>query len=50
MRIVLTVPDEMLREACRRIAQFCEHHVLLENILKTYKVLDCENINVIGIK
>lgn len=50
MRIVLTVPEDMLKEACRRIAQFCEHHVFLENILKNLKVLDCENVNVIGIK
>lgn len=26
MRIVLTVPDDMLREACSRIAEFCEKH------------------------
>ncbi|XP_021191290.3 tyrosine aminotransferase [Helicoverpa armigera] len=28
MRIVLTVPEEILREACVRITQFCEDHML----------------------
>lgn len=25
-RVVLTVPEEMMTEACRRIGQFCERH------------------------
>ncbi|XP_028037349.1 tyrosine aminotransferase [Bombyx mandarina] len=28
MRIVLTVPEEILREACRRIIIFCQEHVV----------------------
>ncbi|KAJ8729335.1 hypothetical protein PYW08_000916 [Mythimna loreyi] len=27
MRIVLTVPEDILREACQRIARFCEDHM-----------------------
>lgn len=26
MRIVLTVPEEMIQEACERMAEFCEKH------------------------
>jgi tyrosine aminotransferase len=26
IRLVLTVPEEQLREACQRIADFCERH------------------------
>lgn len=28
MRIVLTVPDEILREACQRITAFCTDHIV----------------------
>uniref|UniRef100_A0A1A9VRY0 Tyrosine aminotransferase n=1 Tax=Glossina austeni TaxID=7395 RepID=A0A1A9VRY0_GLOAU len=31
MRIVLTVPREMLEEACSRITQFCEAHYKVDN-------------------
>ncbi|XP_050670137.1 tyrosine aminotransferase [Leptidea sinapis] len=31
MRIVLTVPEEILREACQRITLFCTEHVTYEN-------------------
>jgi tyrosine aminotransferase len=29
MRIVLTVPEEMIVEACERIQEFCESHIQL---------------------
>lgn len=31
MRMVLTVPEEMIEEACKRIAEFCEHHYKMNN-------------------
>lgn len=31
IRIVLTVPDEMVRESCSRIAEFCEKHYKIDN-------------------
>ncbi|XP_052749633.1 tyrosine aminotransferase-like [Galleria mellonella] len=31
MRIVLTVPEHILREACARIQQFCRDHIMQEN-------------------
>lgn len=30
MRIVLTVPEEKLREACQRIKVFCKEHIIGE--------------------
>lgn len=30
-RIVLTVPEEMIREACYRMAEFCEKHYKIDN-------------------
>lgn len=29
MRIVLTVTDEMIKEACARLKEFCEMHIRL---------------------
>lgn len=34
MRIVLTVPEEILREACKRIALFCNDHIVSRETLK----------------
>ncbi|KAL4715356.1 hypothetical protein ACJJTC_015127 [Scirpophaga incertulas] len=31
MRIVLTVPEDIMREACKRIIKFCEQHAAHEN-------------------
>lgn len=31
MRIVLTVPEEMMREACYRMTEFCEKHYKTDN-------------------
>ena len=45
MRIVLSVPDEMLREACIRISEFCEQHykidkrVIENDILEVVEVI-----------
>lgn len=34
MRIVLTVPEEILLEACHRIAIFCKDHIISGEKLK----------------
>ncbi|KAJ8729334.1 hypothetical protein PYW08_000915 [Mythimna loreyi] len=34
MRIVLTVPEDILREACQRIKTFCEDHMLKPQLKK----------------
>ncbi|GBP66560.1 Tyrosine aminotransferase [Eumeta japonica] len=43
MRIVLTVPEDVLREACKRMAVFCQHHTTAREKLK---VIDCDVIAV----
>ncbi|KAH9638725.1 hypothetical protein HF086_013997 [Spodoptera exigua] len=32
MRIVLTVPEDILREACHRITKFCEQHMMKDKL------------------
>lgn len=34
MRIVLTVPEDILREACSRIAIFCKEHIVIVDKMK----------------
>ncbi|KAL4712813.1 hypothetical protein ACJJTC_011883 [Scirpophaga incertulas] len=34
MRIVLTVPEDILREACQRIALFCQDHIVTRDKIK----------------
>lgn len=34
MRIVLTVPEDILREACNRIAIFCSEHIVSVDRIK----------------
>lgn len=34
MRIVLTVPEDILREACDRMTVFCREHVASRDTLK----------------
>jgi len=36
-RIVLTVPEQMITEACKRIKEFCEKHFRSESIEKYLK-------------
>lgn len=43
MRIVLTVPDEILREACRRITAFCTDHIVSKENLKE---IICNDISI----
>lgn len=39
IRIVLTVPEEMIHEACFRIAEFCERHYKIDNRVITNGIL-----------
>lgn len=34
MRIVLTVPEDIMREACKRITAFCKDHIVSRESLK----------------
>ncbi|KAL0849335.1 hypothetical protein ABMA28_013650 [Loxostege sticticalis] len=34
MRIVLTVPEDIMREACQRIVAFCQEHIVTKDKLK----------------
>ncbi|XP_026468474.1 tyrosine aminotransferase-like [Ctenocephalides felis] len=38
MRMVLTVPEEMIEEACKRIAEFCEQHYKMNNNIKVMQI------------
>ncbi|XP_037821427.1 tyrosine aminotransferase-like [Lucilia sericata] len=40
MRIVLTVPREMIEEACSRMAEFCEAHYKVDNSIIENNLLD----------
>lgn len=40
VRIVLTVPREMIEEACSRIAEFCEAHYKVDNSIIENNLLD----------
>ncbi|KAL0274295.1 UNVERIFIED_CONTAM: hypothetical protein PYX00_006753 [Menopon gallinae] len=44
VRIIITPPEEMLREACERIAQFCERHykapLKKDNLTTTFRGVD----------
>lgn len=37
MRIVLTPPEEILREACHRILTFCQEHITISDKIKEYE-------------
>lgn len=45
MRIVLTVPEEMIIEACGRIAEFCENHYKIDSRLIENEILRAVDIN-----
>lgn len=34
MRIVLTVPEDIMREACQRIVVFCQEHIVTREKVK----------------
>lgn len=34
MRIVLTVPEDILREACKRMILFCKDHIVSRETIK----------------
>ncbi|CAB3230886.1 unnamed protein product [Arctia plantaginis] len=34
MRLVLTVPEDIMQEACKRIVTFCQHHIVSRECLK----------------
>lgn len=40
MRIVLTVPEDILREACNRITVFCKEHIVSAEKLKELSVMN----------
>ena len=40
VRIVLTVPREMIEEACSRIAEFCKAHYKVDNTIIENNLLD----------
>lgn len=42
VRIVLTVPSDMLEEACFRIAEFCEAHYITDNRITDNSHLNTE--------
>lgn len=45
MRIVLTVPEEMIVEACNRIVEFCEHHYKIDNRIIESEILKAIHID-----
>lgn len=49
MRIVLTVPEDKLREACERIVIFCKDHVITKEKRKEIEVneLSVNDVDVI---
>lgn len=44
IRIVLTVPEDMIVEACNRIAEFCEQHYKIDN-----RIIECEILKAVNI-
>ncbi|KAJ6638585.1 Tyrosine aminotransferase, partial [Pseudolycoriella hygida] len=44
MRIVLTVPEEMIIEACGRIAEFCENHYKIDSRIIENEILRAVDI------
>ncbi|XP_035446504.1 tyrosine aminotransferase [Spodoptera frugiperda] len=46
MRIVLTVPEDILREACNRITKFCEQHMMKEKL----KMADNDVVSILNEK
>uniref|UniRef100_A0A1B0CWQ2 Tyrosine aminotransferase n=1 Tax=Lutzomyia longipalpis TaxID=7200 RepID=A0A1B0CWQ2_LUTLO len=43
IRIVLTVPEDLLREACFRIAEFCEKHFKIDERIIQNAIIDTVN-------
>ncbi|XP_067641577.1 tyrosine aminotransferase [Eurosta solidaginis] len=40
IRIILTVPEDMLKEACMRMSEFCETHYKVPNRIKENEILN----------
>lgn len=45
IRIVLTVPEEMIVEACGRMAEFCENHYKIDSRLIENEILRAVDID-----